>query len=206
MVEKTLIWQCSGGLSRAWRGANILIAFFSQLFFIVNMEDSLAEGMAGLLKGALGYELGSLEFNIMLVVCLATWVIVARVFMTMFSTKRGFLAAFLACVISLTAGIVGYMVAEFYLIPGIAADWADEVVQVLPLAGLVGFILLSVFFLTGRILKLSVGSTLFVYIVATTVSACAYFGVKVGLGVMETGGTTLEQREQRMQRELESMY
>lgn len=167
------------------------------------MENSFIGAILELLESTFGYAVGAPEFNLALGVSMAAWVFAARLFMVMFSTRRGIVAAFLACVVSLVAGLCGYVGVEHYVLPLIEANWADVA---LPIAGLFGCILLSVLAVTKQILKLSAGGTIFIYVVATMVAVCAHFGVQIALGLVDAGSGQVEQREQRMQERLESIY
>lgn len=167
------------------------------------MDTTLAESALKVLEFTSGHAFGSAKFYFTVGVSMAAWVIAARLFMVMFSTSRGFVAAFLACAFSLAAGLLGYVVVEQYVLPKMEVDWAAGV---LPLTGLVIFVLVSIFVLTKRILKMSAGGTIFIYIVATMVAACALFGVHIATGLMDAGSGQVEQRDKRMQEELDSIY
>jgi hypothetical protein len=167
------------------------------------MEGSIFGSALELLEAIFGHSAGSPVFKVALGVSVAAWVITARLFMAMFSTSRGILAAFLACVISLPAGLFGYVAMERYALPRVQADWADPV---LPLLGLFGLILLSILLVTKWILKVSAGGTVFIYIVATMVAVCANIGVQITTGLMDAGTGQVEQREQRIREKLDSIH
>lgn len=142
-------------------------------------------------------------FYLALAVSVATWIIAARLFMVMCSTNRGFIAATLACAVSLAAGLLGYVVVEQYILPEMKADWAPEV---LPLTGMFVSILISILLVTKRFLNMNAFGTLFIYIVATMVAACALFGVRVATGLMDAGSDQVEQRDKRLKEDLDSIY
>lgn len=167
------------------------------------MDASLIESVLELLERLFGQAPGSPEFYLAFGISTAAWVIAARLFMVVVSTSRGIIAASLACLVSLTAGLLGFASTELYVLPKFEADWAA---RVLPLTGLFVFILVSVLVVTKRILKLSAGGTIFIYIVATMVAVCVHFGVQIVTGLMDAGGGQVEQRERRLQEEFESVY
>lgn len=167
------------------------------------MEVSLVASVVDLLENAFGYEAGSPGFNLAMGLSVGAWVIAARIFMVMLSTSRGIVAAFLACIVSLAAGLFGYVGVELYVLPYIEADWGA---RILPIAGLSLSVLVSIFVVTKRILNVSAGITIFIYIVATMVAVCAHFGMQISTGLMDAGGGQVEERERRVQEEMDSIY
>ena len=167
------------------------------------MDVDLVEPVLKLLEQMIGHAAGSREFYLTLGITIAAWVIAVRVCMAMVSTPRGIVAAFFACLVSLSAGLVGYAMVEQYVLAKFESDWAAGV---LPLAGLFVFVLASVMVVTKRLLKLSFGGTIFIYIAAAMVATCAYFGVQVVIGLLDAGSAQVEQRELRVKEELETIH
>lgn len=161
------------------------------------------DSVVRLLEAVFTYEMGSPLFNVMLGVCGLAWVIVARIFMAMFPTKRGIFAAFFAFIVPLLIGCIAYGVAELHVVPLVQADWAGDV---LPWVGFGLFLFLAVILIAKRIMDLSAGVAIFVYIVATAAAVGAYFGAQVTIGVIEYGEGQVEQREQRVKDELDSLF
>jgi hypothetical protein len=94
-------------------------------------------------------------------------------------------------------------VAELYFLPLFKADWGAGAV---PIAGLSIFVLASIFVVTKRILGVSAGVAIFIYIVATMVAVCAHFGMQISTGLMDAGGGQVEQRERRVQEGMDSIF
>ncbi len=155
-----------------------------------------------MIESLFGYEVGDPILNITVGVCLLTWVLIARVFMAMFPTKRGIIAAFLSLAVPLLIGLLAYGMAELHIVPMVEADWADPV---LPWVGFAFFLLFAIILIAKRILDLSAGVAIFIYIVATSASIGAYFGVQVTTGVIEFGEEQVEQRDQRVNDEIDSL-
>jgi len=160
------------------------------------------ESVIRMLEALLGYEVGTPLFNVTVGVSLLAWVIVARVFMAMFSTKRGIFAAFFALAVPLLIGLLAYGMAELHAVPLVEADWAPAA---LPWVGFGLFLFLAVLVLAKRILDLPAGVTVFVYIVATSAAIGAYFGTQVTMGVIEYGEQQVEERDKRVKDELDSL-
>lgn len=169
---------------------------------MVRMPTLVIDSVLRLLERVFGYEAGEPLFNLSVGLCLLAWVLVARIFMAMFSTKRGIVAAFFALILPLAIGLVAYAMAELQAVPRVKADWA---VGVLPWAGFGVFMLASVLAFARRILDLSAGVTVFVWIVATAAAVGMYFAVQITIGVIEYGEEQVEQREQRVNQGLDSL-
>jgi len=122
--------------------------------------------------------------------------------MAMFSTKRGIFAAFFAFVLPFAIGLFAYGIAELHAVPMVDQDWAAPII---PWFGFGLLVFLSVWVIAKRILDLSAGVSIFIYIVATSAAIGAYFGAQVVLGVVEYGEEQVEQRGQRVNDELDSL-
>lgn len=147
--------------------------------------------------------MGTASFNIMVGICVLTWVLVARIFMAMFSTKRGIIAAFFAFVVPVSLGLLAYGMAELHAVPMVDQDWANPVI---PWVAFGLFLTLAVIVIVKRILDLSVGISIFIYIVATAAAVGAYFGAQVTMGVIEFGEEKMEQRDQRVKDEIDELF
>ena len=158
------------------------------------MSMPVIDSAVRLIESVFSHDLGTPGFNIMVGVCALTSVLVARVFMAMFSTKRGIFAAFFALMIPTCLGLIAYAMADLHLVPLIDQDWAGSVI---PWIGFALFVVLSVLVIGRRIWVLSGGVSIFIYIVAMAAAIGAYFGVQVTMGVIEFGEEQVEQRDQR---------
>lgn len=167
------------------------------------MIDSGIDLVLHFIEVLFGYGIGSTGFNIIVGVCALTWVVVARIFMAMFSSKRGLFAAFLVLVLSFAIGLVAYAMAALYLVPVLEHNWAAEYIPKI-FFGVV--VVLTLHAIGKRIWELSTGVSLFIYIVATAAAVGAYFGTQVTLGVIEFGEEQVEQRDQRVKDDLEALF
>jgi hypothetical protein len=163
---------------------------------------SVIESAVHTIETVFAHEVGTAGFNIMLGICVLTWVFVARVFMAMFSTKRGIVAAFFALAVPMTVGLLAYGMAALYAVPLVDQDWASSVI---PWTAFGLFVLLAVLVIGKRIWDLSVGVSVFIYIVATAAAVGAYFCAQATMGVIELGEEQVEQREQRTQDGLDQL-
>lgn len=164
------------------------------------MSSAVLDVVVHLLEMIFGYEVGSPLFNIILGVCVFIWVMVGRIFMAMFSSPRGIISAFFALMLPFLLGVIAYAVAEVHLVPLIEQDW---LALLTPWASLVIAVFLAISIVSRRIWRLSSGVSVFIYIVATLAGIGAYFGAQVTIGVIEYGEGQVEQREQRLNYELE---
>ncbi len=165
------------------------------------METSLVKAVVESLEALFGHEVGSFSFYVLLGGSLAGWIVVARLLMGMLSTDRGIFAALLACLISFALGVLAFGALELYVAPQVEGEWAPFW---LPMVGTILVVILSALFLGKRILKMSTGGTFFVYLAATGAAVCAFYLATVSLGLVESGSGQVEEREQRIQRELDS--
>lgn len=166
------------------------------------MDPSLFESPSAFLEAIFRYEIGSSAFNLVLGVCLVTWVVVARITMAICSSRRGFIAAFFGLILSVVVGYIGGIVALYHGVPNFDAEWAEEVV---PLLGFALGVLLTAVVVLVRIWKLSIGVCLFIFCLASAASTIAYFGAEMTLNMVEYGGQHIEKRDQRSGDALDSL-
>ena len=163
---------------------------------------SVVDSVVSLVESVFAYEVGDPGFNITVGISVFAWVLVARIFMAMFPTKRGIIAAFFAFAVPMAFGLLAYGLAETHLVPLLDQNWTVRAVPWIAF-GLLTFLSILVF--AKRIWSLSVGVSIFIYIVATSAAIGAYFGAQVTMGVIDFGGRQVEQREQRTQDGLDSI-
>lgn len=166
------------------------------------MPSPVIESVIRMLEELIGYEVGDPLFNLTVGVSLLAWLIVVRIFMAMFTTKRGIFAAFFALMVPLLISLLAFATVELHAVPLVEADWAPTV---LPWVGFGLFLFGSILVIAKRILDLSAGVTVFVYIVATAAAVGAYFGTQVTVGVIEYGEKQMEQRDKQVKDELDSL-
>ncbi|MGZ0657117.1 hypothetical protein ACWPKO_04425 [Coraliomargarita sp. W4R53] len=167
------------------------------------MPTQVIDSVMRLIEATFGYSVGTSGFNIMLGVCFFAWVLVARVFMALFSSNRGILAAFLAFALPVGLGLLAYGMAELHLVPLVDRGW---LATALPGVAFGLMLLLAVLVIVRRIFALSSGVSLFIYLVATSAAIGAYFGAQVTMGVIEYGENQVEQRDQRVTEELDQLF
>jgi hypothetical protein len=155
-----------------------------------------------LVESIFAHEVGTTGFNIIVGVCVLTWVLVARVFMAMFDSKRGIIAAFFALIVPLALGLIAYGMAELHAVPLAEYKWVSRVI---PWTGFGLFLLLAVVVIARRIWALSAGVSLFIYLVASGAAIGAYFGVQVIINVVDFGEEQMQQRDQRVNDELDQL-
>ena len=160
------------------------------------------DSAVSLIETILSHEVGTPGFNIIVGICVVTWVLVARIFMAMFSTKRGIFAAFFAFVVPVGIGLLAYGLADLHAVPMVEYDWAGSVV---PWVGFGLFLFLAVLVIGKRIWDLSAGVSIIIYIVATAAAVGAYFGAQVTMGVIEFGKEQVEQRDKRVNEEIDQL-
>jgi hypothetical protein len=84
----------------------------------------------------------------------------------------------------------------------IESDWVEDW---LPLVGLVLFVFLSALVIAKRIMDTNGPLVIFIFIVATGAAVGAYFGVQVTMGVIEYGEGQVEQREERVNKDIDAI-
>jgi hypothetical protein len=166
------------------------------------MSMPVIDSVLRFIEAVFTYEAGTPQLNIVIGACVLTWILVARVFMSMFSSKRGIIAAFFGFALPMVFALLAYASAELYAVPVIEQDWLGSVIPGLSL----GFILfLSIILLGRRIWGLTSGVSIFIYLVATAAAVGAYFGAQVTIGVIEFGEEQVEQRDQRMSEDINEL-
>ena len=197
------IWCCDSGL-----GSKKKIAFRAEFSTYMTMPMQVIDSVLRLIESIFGYSVGTSGFNMMLGVCLFTWVLVARVFMALFSSSRGIFAAFFALVFPVGLGLLAYGMAALNLVPRVERTWLTSVVPAAAIPSLVFglMVLLAVLVIARRIFALSAGVSLFIYLVASSAAIGAYFGAQVTMGVIEYGENQVEQRDQRVNEELDQLF
>lgn len=166
------------------------------------MQSPVIDPITQFLEQLFAYDIGTPGFNLTVGVCAIVWIGVTRFLMSMFSSQRGIFAAAFACVITFAIGLVAYGMTEAHLVPMVEVEWAADW---LPLTGLIIFALLSVAVIAGRIIDVSGALAVFIFIVATAASVGGYFGVQVTMGVIEYGEGQVEQREERVNKDLDEI-
>ncbi len=166
------------------------------------MEHPVIDSSVQLIEELFSSKVGTPEFSMTVGICALVWVLVTRVLLGMFSSKRGILASGLALVVPLSIGLIAHGMAGLHLVPLVEIDWAAKW---LPIAALVLFILLAVLVIAKRILQVSASVAVFIYLVATAAAVGGYFGAQITLGVIQFGEEKVEQREEKVQGEIDSL-
>lgn len=166
------------------------------------MPAALIDSVLELISTLIPYELGSTQFTIVLVVCVAAWVIVARVLMGLLKSDRGFMAALLALACPLFFGLLAYGLADSQVVPQIEADWAERYLAP-GVSGLVA--LLVILILSKRLFLLNGPTAIFIFAFATAAALGAFFAAGVVLETLEKGGEQIKQREERTKKEIDSV-
>lgn len=102
------------------------------------MEHPVIDSSVQLIEELFSSKVGTPEFSMTVGICALVWVLVTRVLLGMFSSKRGILASGLALVVPLSIGLIAHGMAGLHLVPLVEIDWAAKW---LPIAALVLFIL-----------------------------------------------------------------
>ncbi len=166
------------------------------------MQMPVIESAIGFMEQVFGYKMGTPGFYLTLGVCVLVWLVVARILMSMFSSQRGIFAAAFAFSATFAIGLLAYGMTELHLVPMIESDWVEDW---LPLVGLVLFVFLSALVIAKRIMDTNGPLVIFIFIVATGAAVGAYFGVQVTMGVIEYGEGQVEQREERVNKDIDAI-
>jgi len=166
------------------------------------MPKELIDSILELISSFANYEVGSTPFNVVAIVCVITWVIVARVLMGLLKSDRGFLAALIALALPLCFGLFAYGIVEWRVVPQIEADWAEQYLG-LAVFGLVG--LLFILILSKRVFVVNGFAAILIFAFASVAALGAYFVAEVVLKTLEKGGEQLKQREERSQETIDSV-
>lgn len=166
------------------------------------MQAPVIESAKDFLETLFAYEIGSPGFYLSFGACAVVWLIVARILMSMFSSQRGILAALVAFLVTCVIGLIAYGMAELHLVPIVEVDWAAEW---LPLVALLVFVFLSVLVIAKRIMDTTGPLAVFIFLVSSGAAVGAYFAVQVTMGVIEFGEGQVEQREERVNEEIDKI-
>lgn len=166
------------------------------------MPQELVDSVLKLIESVLPYEVGTQEFYTVLGACVCTWVFVARLFMGLLKSGKGFIAAFFALVVPLFFGLVAYGLADWQVVPIIDAEWAVRYVPI-SVFGLVTF--LTVLITAKRIFALNGPVSIFIFVLASAGSVGAYFGAGIAIETLEKGGEQIKQREERTNSAIDSV-
>lgn len=166
------------------------------------MQMPVIDSAVGFLEQIFSYEMGTPGFYLSFGACVLVWLVVARILMSMFSSQRGILAAICAFVVTFAIGLLAYGMTELHLVPMVEVDWAADW---LPLVGLVLFVFLAALVIAKRIMDINGPLAVFIFIVSTGAAVGAYFGVQVTMGVIEYGEGQVEQREERVNKDIDAI-
>ena len=166
------------------------------------MLRTIIDSVVSLVESVFVYDLGSPGFNLTVGICAFTWILVARVFMAVFSSKRGIVAAICGLAVPVALGLFAYGLAKLQVVPLVKQDWADSVIPWVAF-GLLVYLAILVF--VKHIWDLSAGACIVIYLIATSAAIGAYFGAEVTMGVVDFGEQQIEQRDQRTKEKIDSL-
>ncbi|PXA03282.1 hypothetical protein DDZ13_12715 [Coraliomargarita sinensis] len=166
------------------------------------MPQELIDSVSELVSACIDYEPGSTQFYVVLGAFAVAWIVVARVFMGLLKSDRGFLAATVALILPFFFGLLAYGVVDVRVVPQIEADWAGKY---LPLASFVFVALLVILYLSKRVFMVSGYAAVFIFAFATAAAVTAFFGVEVTLKTLEKGEEQLKQRDERDRETIDSV-
>jgi hypothetical protein len=178
------------------------------IFSLITLVLKLAGMLNSIIDGALELplsifpELGSAEFNIVFFSCLATWILVARVFMGLLKSRRGFLSALIALVVPLFLGLLAYSLSTLYLLPLIGQDWAAEF---LPLAMFALVSILAALVTSKWVFGLEGSSGVVVFLFASAAAVGAFFISETVLATLDQGSEQIKMREERKESTLDQI-
>lgn len=165
---------------------------------IKKLLDSVLELMTSLTH----YEFGSERFFVIFALSALLWVVVARGFMGIFDSKCGVASAFLALVLPLSSGLLAYSLAEVQLVPLVGAAWAEKY---LPIGIFFLVLLLVAVFACKRLIGLTRLFGFIVFVFASATAALAFYATEFVLETLDEGSEQIKQREERNQKEIDSV-
>ncbi|MGB0408364.1 MAG: hypothetical protein ACPG3X_07170 [Opitutales bacterium] len=166
------------------------------------MPQELIDSVLGFIEAVVAYERGTKEFYIVLAASILSWVLVARLFMGLLRSSRGFISAFMALVVPLFLGLLAYGLTQWQVVPMVEAEWAEAY---LPLGALVLVFFLMFIICSKCIFALSGAMSIFIFVLASAAAVGAYFGACVALETLEKGGQQIKQREERTNKAIDSV-
>lgn len=166
------------------------------------MLKELTDPILDLFSSLIHYEVGSTQYYTLLCVSVVAWLVVARVFMGLFQSDRGFMGAFAALALPLILGLLAYGLVDSKVVSQIEADWAQ---QYLALGALAAVAILAILLLSKRFIQLSSVTTFIIFIFASTVAVGVFYATTVTLETLEKGGDQIKQREERTKQEIDSV-
>lgn len=165
------------------------------------MLQPLIDALLRFLSDSVGFAAGSEHFYVVLGVALAAALIVGRLFCGLFGSSRGVVCSALAVGLPLLAAILGYVSVEVYVLPHLTDDWASVY---LPWTGFALLGLATALVLSGRFWDLGRGLSLIIMSFAVAAGVAGHYGSHLVIDVLSKGEKNLDERNERIQEELES--
>ena len=166
------------------------------------MPEPLVNAFLDLLGQLLGADPGSARFSILLSASLAGALLVARLFIGVFGSGRGIIAAAFGLAVPLTLGMLAYVLAEVYAVPLMREGWAAEY---LPWAAAGCLVLAGLEFFSRRFLDIGGAAVLVVFLFAAAGAYGVFEGTRYLHDTVLEGEAKIEAREKRLNEEIEKV-
>jgi len=166
------------------------------------MPEDLIQALAEWLARAVGHELGSHSFDVVLGVTLAAWIVVARLFAGLFGSDKGIIRCATAVLFPLALGMLGHGLVAVYALPHLEVEWAPSYLPWIGfgLPALVGIIAIS-----RPALGLGMALTLSTLLIATGAGIGGYYGSQLFVDLMARGEKKVEERNAALGESMEAV-
>ncbi len=164
------------------------------------MPEPIIEALLAFLTMVFAHEVGTSEFYVVFGCTLLGVVVVARLLAGVFKSPKGIFVAVFAVALPFIVGAVGYVSVELYALPQIEADWAAAYLP-WSVFGIVVFV--AALLLSAKLWGIGKGVSVFILILSGLAGMGAHYGAQLMLGIMDTGTSQIEQREERLNLEIE---
>lgn len=146
------------------------------------------------------YEVGTVQFYIMLGSTLVGILVVARHFARLFGSSKGIFSAMIAVAFPLALAAGGYVMVEHYALPKVQVDWA---VSYLPWTVFAVVATLVALLASSKIWGIGRGAAVVVLVLAGLGGVAAQYVGELVIDVVDAGYQQIEKRDAGMRRQIE---
>jgi hypothetical protein len=164
------------------------------------MFEPIIKSLFNFLVMLLGNEIGSTEFYIVGGCTLAAMLVIARLLAGIFGSSKGILVTFFALLTPLCLGAFGYAAVELYVLPLLEADWTESYLAWF-VFGVLAFVVTQL--VSSKLWDIGKGATVALVLFAVLAGIGTQYGTQLVLEVMDYGSSQVEQRDERLNLEVE---
>lgn len=166
------------------------------------MIDPILDSLVSLLNTVFGHEVGSNPFYTVFGMTVFAVLIVARLLVALFGSGKGIIVTSLGILLPIVFGLMAYVMIEIHVVPSIEAEWAP---LYLPWAGFGLLVLGGIVVFTRRLFGKGLFMTLFIFVISMAAGVGAWVCSGIVTDYVGFSGSEIEQRQERLEDDLEGM-